>query len=123
MADESTFRALLTAHAPLVALVPAARIWDQTAPTNTPTPLTLPYILLTTVSSVPENYLGDPADLDDMRIQVDVFAADKASAKAIQAAVRAALASECFELMAMDLPAEDPAVRRIVMDFGYLAAR
>lgn len=123
MADESTFRALLTSHAPLLALVPADRIWDQLAPPGTPTPLALPYMLLSTVSSVAENYLGEAADLDDMRIQVDIYAASKAQLKSIQTVLRAAVAGECYELMALDLPADDPAVRRISMDFGYLAAR
>lgn len=36
----------------------------------------LPYATWQTVNGLPESYLGDPPDIDEMTLQVDVYAAD-----------------------------------------------
>lgn len=126
MADESTIRTVLVAHAGFVALVPAVRVFDQVAPTNTPTPIARPYVIMTTVSDVPFNHvIGAPASAG-IRIQFDVYADSKAGAKAVLTQIRAALHAAghggCEELT-QDLPADDPALRRISSDWLFVLNR
>ena len=125
MADEASIRALLAAAAPLTALV-GTRIYDQIAPTSTPTPLPRPYLLMTVVSDVPFNEVADAPSGALMRVQFDAYADSKASAKQVLAAVRAALHAAGYvgsEDSTRDLPAADPALRRISSDWAFVLGR
>lgn len=126
MADESTIRAILVAHAGFTALVPAARVFDQLAPTNTPTPIVRPFVVMSTVSDVPFNHVSGAPASAGIRIQFDLYADTKASAKAVLAQLRAALHAAghggCEELT-QDLPADDPALRRISSDWLFVLNR
>lgn len=123
MADESTFRALLTGFAPLVALVPASRIYDQSAPPDATQPLSYPVIYLNTISATPELFLAEAPDIDNYRIQVDIVAESKAVIKSVLTQVRAALDGHADELDSSDIPTQDPALRRMTIDFSYWANR
>jgi hypothetical protein len=126
VADESTIRALLVAHAGFAALVPAARLFDQVAPTNTPTPIARPFVAMTTVSDVPFNHVSGAPASAGIRVQFDIYADTKAGAKAVLAQIRAALHAAghggCEEL-SQDLPADDPALRRISSDWLFVLNR
>lgn len=126
MADESTIRAILVAHAGFTALVPAARVFDQLAPTNTPTPIARPFVVMSTVSEVPFNHVSGAPDSADIRIQFDVYGDSKASAKAVLTQIRTALAVAGYggsEELTQDLPADDPALRRISSDWLFVLSR
>ena len=87
MAMEEDFRALLTGHAPITALVPAARInWREH-----PQGAAWPGIVLHLINDGDRYVIADVADLADARVQVDVWADTYASAKAIARAVRTRL--------------------------------
>lgn len=79
-------RTVLAADAGLIALVPASRIIaDDAAPQNTD----LPYVLVKLVSGVdfkPLNITGSV--LTTQRVQVEVYAADALSRKAVKKAIR-----------------------------------
>lgn len=126
MADESTIRAILVAHAGFVALVPAARVFDQVAPTNTPTPIARPFVTMSTVSDVPFNHVSGAPASAAFRIQFDLYADTKASAKSVLAQIRAALDAAGHggcEQLTQDLPADDPALRRISSDWLFVLSR
>ena len=126
MADESTIRAILVAHAGFVALVPATRLFDQVVPTSTATPIARPFVNMTTVSDVPFNHVSGAPASAAFRIQFDLYADTKTSAKAVLAQIRAALHAAghggCEELT-QDLPADDPALRRISSDWLFVLNR
>lgn len=84
-------RQLLVAHAPLIALVPAARIQAGVLPINT----SLPAISITSVSSTDRN-IPNPGTYRHVveRVQVTVMAATYLSQKAVLAAVRKAAADK-----------------------------
>jgi hypothetical protein len=126
VADESTIRAILVAHAGFTALVPAARVFDQLAPTNMPTPIARPFVVMTTVSDVPFNHVAGAPASAGIRIQFDVYAESKASAKAVLTQIRTALAAAGYggsEELTQDLPADDPALRRISSDWLFVLSR
>jgi hypothetical protein len=54
-----------------------------------------PYATYQVLNGVPENYLGDPPDIDEWNIQIDIYAATVNSANAVQSALRRALESHC----------------------------
>lgn len=125
MADESTIRAILTGYAGLTALV-GSRVYDQVAPTNLATPVTTPYVVMTAVSEVPENYVKGAPGVADFRLQFDAYGASKASCKAVLVQIRAALHAagyEGSEELTQDLPADDPALRRITSDWRFVLSR
>ena len=125
MADESTIRGVLVAYAGLTALV-SSRVYDELAPTNLPTPVTRPYVTMTTISDVPENMLAAAPGVAGMRIQFDIYADSKASAKAVLTQLRAALHAAghvgCEELT-QSLPADSPDIRRISSDWLFMLSR
>lgn len=125
MADDSTIRAILTGYAGLTALV-STRIYDQVAPVNTASPLVRPFVILSTVSEVPGNYVAGAPTVCEWRIQIDIYADSKSSARAVLAQVRAALFAAGHtgcEQLSQDLPANDPALRRITSDWQFMLAR
>ena len=86
MSAIKVIRALLAAHAPVLALVPAARIVAGTVPQGTP----LPAIGLTEISSVelPTVSLGQRAVQVTARVQVTVHASTYPEQKAVLQAAR-----------------------------------
>jgi hypothetical protein len=84
-------RAALIANAPLIALVPAARIMAGDLPQGT----TLPALSLTSISKVDRN-IPNPGSYRHVteRVQVMIHAANYPSQKAVEAAVRRAAADK-----------------------------
>jgi hypothetical protein len=124
VADESTIRAVLTGYAGLTALV-SSRIYDEIAPTNSGT-VTRPFMTLTTISDVPENFVAGAPGVALMRIQFDIYADSKASAKAVLTQLRAALHAAGYvgsESLTQSLPADSPDLRRISSDWLFVLAR
>jgi len=95
-------------------------------PTRFPTPIARPYVIMTTASDVPFNHVSGAPASAAFRIQFDIYADTKASAKAVLAQIRAALHAAghggCEELT-QDLPADDPALRRISSDWLFVLNR
>ena len=54
-----------------------------------------PYAVYQVLNGVPENYLGEPPDVDAWNIQIDVYATTDSSANAVQKALRRALETVC----------------------------
>lgn len=54
-----------------------------------------PYAVYQVLNGLPENYLGEPPDIDEWNIQIDVYALSEASATAVQKALRRALEAHC----------------------------
>lgn len=122
MADESTIRAILAADSPLAALI-GTRLWDQIAPTNQATPVARPFVTLTNISEQQFAYSAESPDGSQMRLQIDIYADNKASAKAVLAAIRTVLLASGYtgsEDQTQDLPADDPALRRISSDWIFV---
>ena len=125
MADESTIRALLTAYTGLTSLV-STRIYDQVAPTNQATPITLPFMVASTISDVPSNYVAGAPGVAEFRIQFDIYGTTKTSCKAVLTQLRACLHAAGYvgsESITQDLPADDPAMRRITSDWLFVLSR
>lgn len=81
MSDVKVIRALLVAHAPLVALVPAARIMAGTVPQGT----SLPALSINTISNVERQKVADDGThtLMTSRTQVTVHAKSYPEQKAL----------------------------------------
>lgn len=125
MADDSTIRAILTGYAGLTSLV-GTRIYDQVAPVNTANPAPRPFIVLSTPSEVPGNFVSGAPNTAEWRIQFDIYGDTKASVRAVLAQVRAALYAAGHtgsEQLSQDLPADDPALRRITSDWLFVLSR
>ena len=89
MSGVSVLRYILANNAPVVAQVPAARIFAGSAPLNT----TLPLIVVNGISGVPMNTVkvNESGRIQTDRVQVSVLAATYASQVTIMRLVRAAL--------------------------------
>lgn len=89
MSGVSVIRYLLANNAPVIAQVPAARIYAGTGPLNT----SLPAITVTGISAVPMNTvkMDESGRIQTDRVQVSVLAASYASQVTIMRLVRAAL--------------------------------
>lgn len=86
--------AVCAANAGVTALlgVGATRLYPfGEAPENVATP----YAVFQVLNGVPENYLGEPPDIDQWNIQIDVYATSVNSAEAVQSALRRALETVC----------------------------
>ena len=123
---EQEFRALLTGHAPITALVPAARINFGKHPQGA----ALPGIVINVVSAGTTAYSLDGAGIYDARIQVDAYAETYVGVKAVERAVRARLEAyqggpfQMIGLLVASDRAEDVSVNtpihRVIMDFRAL---
>ncbi len=125
MADESSIRAALVATGAYTALIGGAtpRHWDQQIPSSfLPTP-DRPYVIQTTVSDVALNVIEGTQLGGMFRLQFDIYADTKESAKAVLAQLRAALAPYGYEEIARDLPAGAASLRRISVDWRIVIAR
>ena len=122
MADESSIYAVLTAWAPLTALI-SSRFYDQRVPANVPTPAPTPFVIAAVIAAVPINYVGETPGGYWYRLQFDAYADSKASAKAVVAEIRAAMYAAGYkgcEEMERDLPADDVNLRRISNEWNVL---
>jgi hypothetical protein len=83
-----------------------------------------PYAVWQMPTSVPANYLGQLPDMDDARIQVDVYADTEASAEQTAMALRGAIQPHACELNASKRP-RDPVTRSygFTMDFEFFTPR
>lgn len=54
-----------------------------------------PYAVYQVLNGVPENYIGDPPDIDEWNIQIDIYAQNVTSAEDVLKALRRALESHC----------------------------
>lgn len=99
----------------------ADQVYYDNAPQGTP----LPYITLQQVGGSPVQYLDNATLQDKVRIQVDVFAADRAAANGIMTSVRNVLAAEPFLAAAIGSPVSgyEPTVQtfRRSCDFTLMA--
>lgn len=89
MSGTAIIRSLLAANSPLIAVIPAARIFAGAIPLNTP----LPAIAVTQVSGVQRNILGMNATKYQVtdRVQVTVLGTSYALQKSYMTLIRAAL--------------------------------
>lgn len=129
MADESSIRAVLVAASAFTSLIGGAiapRLWDQVAPTNMPTPLPRPFVIMSVVADVPERDMSTAPGISSFTIRFDVYAESKASAKAVLTQLRAALNNAGHvdgEHIARDLPADDPQLKRISSEWQFWLTR
>lgn len=126
MADESSIRAALVAVPAYTTLIGGAvtpRHWDQRIPVTVTLPAARPYVIQTTVSDVAQNVLDGTQLAGMFRLQFDIYADTKPSAKAVLAQIRAVLAPYGYEQVAQDLPAGDPSLFRISVDWLIVIAR
>jgi len=86
MSGVAIMRALLTAHAPLLALVPAERIFAGKVPQGA----VLPAVSITTVDGYEQRTVArlGPTTQNRERVQITVVAASYASQKAVLAATK-----------------------------------
>lgn len=68
-----------------VTAIAGTRIYPGALPQS----VTLPAIVLTTVSGAPENYLSQRPGIDNYRVQIDVWAKDEPEANDLASKVRA----------------------------------
>ena len=106
----------LSAAAPVTALVgtrigPFGEV-DQDTP--------MPYVVWQTITGTPENYLDNRPDIDNSRIQIDVWAKTGVSAEQVAMAVRDALEDEGY-MVSWGSTERDPETRnyRFSMDFEF----
>lgn len=118
---EEAFRAVLTSHPPLFALVGTRVDWGIR-----PQAKALPAICLTVISDAPVGHTLDGPGPSQARVQVDCFGASYASAKAVARAVRRRLDTYSdatflgvFLAGARDLTDEDGVntIHHVSMDF------
>lgn len=89
MSAEEAIRTVLSADAPLTALVGAAGVWFGSAPEDAG----LPFVLYDRTARAPVTDLGDPiGTLSNSRMQFDIVAENRDQAAAVGAAVQAAMA-------------------------------
>ena len=122
MADESYIYAVLAGDATLSALV-STRIYDNRVPENIASPQTAPYIVGRVVTSVPENMLDEAPGVDHVRMQLDIYAETKASARAVLAAIRTPLERLGYEVLTMDFADPTTDLRNIKSDWEFWLSR
>ena len=106
-------KALLTA-----ALAPAGLVWYGA---NTAEPPVYPYIVVTRVSSTPNVTLSGPSDLQNTRVQIDIFSQQISLGVAIESALEAAMAAWSVgnvPLSSADVYEDQVRAFRITKDFS-----
>lgn len=63
---------------------------------DAPENIAKPYAVYQVLNGVPENYLGEPPDIDEWNIQIDIYAQSVTSATDVMKALRRALESHCY---------------------------
>lgn len=115
---------------PIISAAPAVTALLGTSPVrfypfgeatqNTPKP----YAVWQMPTSVPANYLGQLPDMDDARVQVDVYGDSQSSVIAVAKAIRNAIEPHADLLLAADR-GRDPTTRNygFMMEFEFFTAR
>lgn len=122
MADESSIRTLLLADTTVTSLI-NTRLYDQRVPENVLSPITEPYVIMTTVSTTPENQLDGAPGVDQYRLQFDIYALSKATCKSILSAFRNVLHSVGYEAMSQDFLDENTDLKRLLLHFDIFISR
>lgn len=115
--------ATLFASAPVKALLGTSplRVYPAGEATqDTP----VPYAVFQTIVGVPEQFLATRCDMDSYTVQVDVYAATLASARACASAIRVALENVAY-ITSVREPAKDPTTRnyRYSLDVDFWTPR
>ena len=128
MADHvAAVRSQLLAHAGTAALV-EDRVWHSALPQEEKGKPYMPAIVIQQISGVAEHVMGGTAGIVDLRIQVDVWAKNRAGCQAVTEQVRAALQTHSGTHGGVTLtfvgtfegaPAKDPEAKlwRSIQDF------
>jgi hypothetical protein len=109
MSIATDFRAALTAHAGLTALVPASAIAENAAGEDATFPLIVFAVRLDNTVGLSGSDLGERAE-----ISTQCWAADSAAAAAVAAQVRAALAAQALDraIVINEQDAFDPDIKK-----------
>jgi hypothetical protein len=122
MADESSIRTLLLADATVNSLI-SNRLYDQRKPENLAGPASESYVIMTVISTTPENMLDAAPGVDQYRIQFDIYALNKSACKTILTAFRNVLAGVGYEALSQDFLDENTDLKRILLHFDFFIAR
>lgn len=122
MADESSIRTLLLADATVNSLI-SNRLYDQRKPENLAGPAYESYVIMTVISTTPENMLDAAPGVDQYRIQFDIYALSKATCKSILSAFRNVLHSVGYEAMSQDFLDENTDLKRLLLHFDIFISR
>jgi hypothetical protein len=89
-------------------------------PQDTP----LPYLTWQTITGQPQNYLDDVPDIDQTRVQMDIWAATGDAAETLAQSVRDALETKGY-MISFGTTDQDPATNafRFSMDFDFWTPR
>lgn len=105
----------------LTTLAPAGGVWYAANTTGEPV---YPFIVWTRITSTPNVSLGGPSDLQNTRIQVDIFSRSVAEAESIGKALDAAMAGWSVQnvpISSMDMYEEPVRAYRVSKDFSVWA--
>ncbi len=90
---------------------------------ETPQDTPLPYLVWQTITGTPEIYLACPPDIDQTRIQIDIWAATGKDAEAAATAVRDVLESKGYMVSFLTDRDPDTGAFRVSMDFEFWTPR
>lgn len=115
--------ATVSASAPVKALIGASPVRCYPAG-EAPQNVTLPYCTYQQIAGSPENYLNQLPDIDSGLVQIDVYAATTASARAVFTALRNAVEPVAY-VTAVREDGKDPDTNRvrISIDTDWLTSR
>ena len=105
-------------QAVLATLAPAGGVWYAV---NTTEPPVYPYILWIRVASTPNVSLAGPSNLQNTRIQIDIFSRQVSELLAMESALEAAMAASGLQnvpLSSMDLYEEPVRAYRASKDYS-----
>lgn len=83
-----------------------------------------PYVTWQIISGIPENYIGQLPDIDDFRVQIDVWAVTQDSANSVAQAVRDAIEPHAY-IVGSGNTTRDPETRayRYMLDAEFYTPR
>lgn len=102
----------------LTTLAPPGGVWYQV---NTAEPAVYPYIVFQRVSSTPNVSLDGPSDMQNTRIQIDIFARQIAHASALETSLEALMGASSISnvpLGSQDLYEDAVKAYRVSKDFS-----
>lgn len=102
----------------LTTLAPTGGVWYQV---NTAEPAVYPYIVFQRVSGTPNVSLDGPSDMQNTRIQIDIFARQIAHAAALETSLEALMAASSISnvpLGSQDLYEDAVKAYRVAKDFS-----
>lgn len=104
--------------AALLALAPAGGVWNAI---NTRGALTFPYVVYLRIVSTVNNNLSGPSNLQNTRVQIDVFDRTYSNAAALAEQVQAAMGAAfptCIQVSSFDVYEDPIKAFRISADFS-----